>query len=57
MEFTLNFNVDNAAFDGDPEFEIKRQLETVVYHVDHGRTSAGLYDVNGNRIGRFEIEI
>ena len=55
MEFKLNFNMDNAAFDF-AEGEIVRILRQVEERLNVGRDSATIMDINGNVIGHWEIE-
>jgi len=55
MEFTLNFNMDNAAFDTAPEQEVKRILLVAAERVEQGVTRSLIRDVNGNNIGRWDI--
>jgi hypothetical protein len=54
--FELKFLTDNAAFDDDPRGEIARILRKLADDIDNGsQTEGGLYDLNGNRVGAFEI--
>jgi hypothetical protein len=56
MTFTLTINMDNAAFDGAPRYEIARLLNTVQAAVSYpGRVDGKVLDVNGNTVGRWEI--
>jgi hypothetical protein len=53
--FTLTINTDNATFEDDLFFEIARILHDAANQVEGGTESGNLFDVNGNRIGRFAI--
>jgi hypothetical protein len=56
-KFTLEFECDNAAFsDGDEAHESSRLLEDIAAMVSQGRNNAAIYDVNGNRIGKWSFE-
>ena len=57
--FTLKFDTDNAAFDGDRDGEIVRILLSTATKIESQGLS-GFYetvrDVNGNDIGRFALK-
>ena len=55
MKFTLELTCNNAAFDPSPQWEIKRLLAKAACLVDCGRTDGMLLDLNGNRVGSFEL--
>jgi hypothetical protein len=56
-KFTLEFDCDNAAFcDGDEAHESSRLLEDIAAMVSQGRNNAAIYDINGNRIGKWSFE-
>lgn len=55
MEFTLNIDCDNAAFDGDPADEIVRLLHVVAMKIEGGYRDGNLVDLNGNTVGDFEL--
>jgi len=57
MEFKLSFNMTTAAFDRDREVEqeIKRILLEVAQKVERGVTRTIIRDINGNKIGGWEI--
>ena len=55
MEFRLNFNMDNAAFDDAPEKECADILRWIGTKVRQGKTSAAILDANGLKIGAWEI--
>lgn len=55
--FKLQFDTDNAAFDGDSQWtEMPRILREVATNVEHGILSGVIRDINGNRIGAYETE-
>jgi hypothetical protein len=64
MAFTLSIDTDNAAFDGDPSPEVARLLRVVADTLDYNDSGAGpllsdggkLYDINGNAVGRWELD-
>ena len=56
MKFTLTLNCDNEAFAEDPTLEIARLLRAVVERLEQDGARAGvLMDINGNRVGRFDL--
>lgn len=55
MEFSLNFNMDNAAFEDFAAGEIERILKAVVVDARSGYTFLSIMDANGNKIGSWEI--
>ena len=58
MEFTMKFNMDNAAFDGDKWLAASKILIDCAYKLrsDCGDTSGTLRDINGNKTGEWSIE-
>jgi len=55
--FTLKIETGNEAFaDGDAGAELARILRYVATAVERGTRGAPLYDINGNRVGRFDLE-
>lgn len=57
MEFKLQFNMDNAAFEVNPESEIETVLHNIEMEIRIGNTMGNITDYNGNPIGKWEIEI
>ena len=55
MEFKLNINMDNAAFDPLVQIELVAILEKAIEKVGHGYVKQSLQDTNGNTVGKFEI--
>ena len=55
MEFTLNINMDNAAFEAMPERELAAILENVAQYVLDGNVLGNNFDANGNIVGTWEI--
>ena len=62
MEFKLNINMNNAAFDPEPLSEIENILVNVITKLRNEVTlrmlrdvKAMLRDTNGNTVGKFEI--
>ena len=56
-EFCLEFNMDNAAFDGDASIEVSRIFNSVKNQIANGCGDGIVNDVNGNTIGRWYAEI
>lgn len=57
MEFTCKVSLDNAAFEDHANelARILRKLADMVEGTHHAETSALVFDINGNRCGRWEI--
>lgn len=53
--FVVSFDTDGSAFHPDPEPEIARILRAVATKVELGEQEGAVLDLNGNRIGRFEL--
>ena len=53
--FTIDSSTGNAAFDDDAGAEVARILRDVATALERGTRSAPLHDINGNRVGRFEL--
>lgn len=55
--FALQFNTDNAAFEGDNKpSEIARILRAVAFKVEAGETEGKARDINGNSVGAWLIQ-
>ena len=57
MKFTLNINMDNAAFSEYPEDELKRLLEEIAPRAGNGKLEDTVFDINGNNVGSWDIEL
>ena len=53
---TLTITMDNAAFEPIPRLEVIRILEQASGKLANGNTSFPLYDSNGNKVGKFEVQ-
>lgn len=54
--FKLEFGTDNAAFDDiDGPAEIRRILKEIAGRIVLGSTSGNIHDINGNKIGHYEL--
>jgi hypothetical protein len=56
MKMVIKFDMDNASFEDSRGHEIKRILEKVIDLVYLGATDGGIRDMNGNKIGCWEIK-
>jgi len=58
MKFKLEFDMDNAAFEHYPEYEMERILKEVKGQIGnrYDRIDIPIFDINGNRIGVWGIE-
>ena len=56
MKFELKMDCDNSAFEPDHRLEIARILVAVADRmVNEGRDGGVCVDVNGNRVGEWEV--
>lgn len=55
MKATIKIQMDNAAFDEFPASELGRILREVAERAEDGDTERNLFDINGNKVGRFEV--
>jgi hypothetical protein len=55
MGFTMTISTDNDAFATDATAEIARILRETTRRVVNGHMDGVLLDVNGNRVGRFDV--
>lgn len=54
--FKLEIDTGNAAFDyGDKGYEIARILRDIAAKVENGADSGSVRDLNGNKVGTFEV--
>lgn len=59
MSITIKIDTDNAAFEDSPGYEVARILRQLADKINQFDGLAGyikLYDVNGNKVGAFEVE-
>jgi hypothetical protein len=60
-KFTMQFNCDNAAFyDQDEDFDVASVahiLGEVRHKVASGEVGGNIRDINGNRVGSWELDI
>jgi hypothetical protein len=56
MGFVLHINTGNAAFEEDLPAEVSRLLLVASEKVKEGHEQGNLMDLNGNRVGSFEIQ-
>ena len=56
MEFRLNINLDNDAFQGpDGRHEIAQILKECARKIEDGSKESSLRDINGNKVGKYAI--
>lgn len=56
MKFTCSIAMDNAAFTEWPEGELVRCLRRVCERIEGGEEYGKVMDINGNSVGKWEIE-
>lgn len=54
--FTMQIDCDNSAFEESEGAEVARILHSVGEQLRDGDSMGVLYDINGNRVGRFYYE-
>ena len=55
MKITIDINTDNSAFE-DRDEEINRILVRVASSIKNGRVGGPVIDINGNKVGRYEVD-
>jgi hypothetical protein len=55
MSFKMQFETDNAAFEGDPAPEIARILRQTAEAIESGCAHSLVKDVNGNTVGQWKL--
>lgn len=55
--FTMNLDSDNAAFCETPKGEVIRLLKNVIEKIENGDEFSDLYDINGNIVGDWCIDV
>ena len=55
MKLTIEINLDNAAFDDNPD-ELNEIMEKVVNKMDNMQFEGKLLDSQGNTVGQYEIK-
>ena len=56
MRFTMTFKMDNAAFEDEPATEAARLLLQAAEAVEDGYEDGACVDINGNRVGQWEVK-
>ena len=56
MKFTMEVNMDNAAFEDSPENELARILSVAAEQVKASYRSRTCQDINGNTVGQWNVE-
>lgn len=55
MKFSLTIDMDNAAFADDPHYSLIRIIDTLRSQLVAARDNGACMDINGNRVGAWEI--
>jgi hypothetical protein len=56
MDLVIKINMDNEAFEENPEAELQYLLETVGISITDGDVFGKIVDTNGNTCGHFEMK-
>lgn len=51
--FKVEIKTGNAAFEGNPEYEVKRILKEIEKKIEQGFSSGVCMDINGNKVGNW----
>jgi hypothetical protein len=54
--FTIDISTGNGAFDDDAGAEVARILRDVADRIERGTATGKVFDINGNRVGSFELQ-
>lgn len=49
--FTIKINMENSAFEDNPQAEVIRILQDIIVKLESGRDYGNIFDVNGNKVG------
>ena len=53
---SIRIETENAAFEGDPAFEVSRIIREYAEHINvNGLVPKVLFDVNGNKVGEANV--
>ena len=55
MTFKMEFNTDNAAFEENYLLQIDTIMDIVIDQLAGAETEGVIYDTNGNKIGKWEL--
>lgn len=55
MEFKMTVEMDNAAFEGAPATELRRIMAVVSKKVGNGEDGGAVVDINGNKVGSWDM--
>lgn len=55
LQFSLTFDMNNAAFDEEPLMEAADIVKSVAVSLVEGRTSGDVHDINGNTVGVWSV--
>ena len=55
--FKVEIKTGNAAFEGNPEYEVKRILKEIEKKLESGYTSGSCMDINGNKVGKWSLDV
>jgi len=56
MKCTIEINMNNSAFEDDPNGELARILNNLSKSLAVGPIPYSIWDINGNRVGQMVIE-
>lgn len=56
MQFKLEINLDNAAFQDDLGWELGKCIDYAVSDIGLGLTKGKMRDSNGNTVGQWELD-
>lgn len=55
MKAKIEITMNNAAFEDQPATELARILRECAVYSEEGATEMTLRDINGNKVGKFEV--
>ncbi len=57
MKIIIDLETDNDAFQQDPPTELMRILLVTISKISGGIDGGPLMDINGNTVGKFDVEV
>jgi len=56
MEFTVNINVDNDAYNGQArQYQLIENLKDIISKLEMGNDWGTVKDINGNKVGNWDL--
>lgn len=54
--FKVEIDTSNAAFEDEASIEVARLLKDIINKLEHGQYKGAVRDINGNKVGSFQLK-